>query len=101
MKSFSVGREGGSRLFGGLATGAEQHAFEPASNDGFGLAHDARDEFGAARNVVNQSLHLACGPDTFVGVAGCIDHLAARAGYEIADLFEGRAAFFERDDLLA
>jgi hypothetical protein len=48
-----------SCLFGGFAPVAGPHGFEPAVDDRFRLAHDARDEFGAAWDVVNQSLQLS------------------------------------------
>src|SRR3569832_1080179 len=80
-------------------TARGHHTFQPALNSGFRLANDARDEFGASRNVVDQTLDLAGGPDSVVGIAGRVDYLAAGAGDEFADLLEGRAFLFHRDDL--
>ena len=56
------------------------------TDDGFRVAHDARHQFGAGRNVVDQPLHLACRPDAFIGIAGGVDHLAAGAGDELANV---------------
>src|SRR5258707_6749488 len=99
MKSFPLARVTRSGSFRSLAARAGHHAFEPASDDGFRITHDARHQLRAGWDVVDQSLHLACGPDAFIGVAGGIDHLAAGAGHEIADLFEGRAFLLHGDDL--
>src|SRR5258707_3359748 len=101
MKSFPLARVTRSGSFRRLTARAGHHAFEPASDDRFRLVHDARHQLLAGWDVVDQSLHLACGPDAFVGVAGGIDHLAAGAGHEIADLFEGRAFLLHGDDLAA
>src|SRR5712671_1526927 len=68
-----------ARLLSGLTRRARQHGFEPAADDGFGIAHDARHQFGTRRDVVDQALHLAGRPDALVGIAGGVDHLAARA----------------------
>src|ERR1700732_161364 len=86
-----------SRLFGGLTAVAGYHAFEPALDDGFRPPHDTRHQFGAARDVVDQSLHLSCGPDAFIGIAVRVDHFAAGAGDEIANLLEGCAFLFHGD----
>src|ERR1700680_3705482 len=86
-----------SRLFGGLTAVAGYHAFEPALDDGFRLPHDTRHQFGAARDVVDQSLHLSCGPDAFIGIAVRVDHFAAGAGDEIANLLEGCAFLLHGD----
>ena len=51
------------RLFGGLTLRARHHALEAALDDGFRIAHDARHQFGAGRNVVDQALDLAGRPD--------------------------------------
>src|SRR4051812_40291587 len=72
------------RLFRCFAPAAGHHALKPALDDGFGIPYDARHQFGASRDVVDQSLHLARRPDAFVGIAGGVYHLAACAGHEIA-----------------
>src|SRR5262249_31890221 len=64
-----------------------------------GLADDARDQFGAGGDVVDQALHLAGRPDAFVGIARGVDHLAAGARDEIAYVLEPGAFLFHRDDL--
>ena len=56
-------------LFRGLLAAARHHAVEPALDDGFGVADDARHQFGAGRDVVDQSLHLARRPDAFIVIA--------------------------------
>src|SRR5207249_1376400 len=78
---------------------ARQHGFEPAANDRFGVAHDARHQFGAGRNIVDQALDLAGRPDAFIGISRRVDHLAAGAGDEFAHVLEFRAFPLHRDDL--
>ncbi len=68
-------------------------------NDGLGLAHDAGDQLAAARDVVDQALHLAGRPDAFVRIAGGVDHLAAGACDEFADVLELGAFLLHGDDL--
>ncbi len=84
---------------GGLAMAAGHHACEPALDDGFGVVHDAPHQFGAGRDVVDQSLHLAGRPDAFIGIAGRIDHFAPRAGDEFADILELGAGLLHLDHL--
>jgi hypothetical protein len=48
-----VKRRGTGCLLGGLALRAGEHAFEPAADDRFRLAHDTGDELGAARDVMD------------------------------------------------
>ena len=68
-------------------------------DDGFRIAHDARHQFGAGRNVVDQALDLAGRPDAFIGIAGRVDHLAAGAGDEFAHVLEFCAFLLHRDHL--
>src|SRR6202000_3308407 len=75
----------GAGLFRGLTLAARHHGLEAVAHDRFSLADDARDESRAGGDVVDQALHLAGRPDAFIGIAGGVDHLAARAGDEIAD----------------
>src|SRR5258705_12517521 len=98
MASFSLLELSGG-LFGGLAPCTRQHALKTAADDGFGIAHDARDQFGAARDVVDQALHLSGRPDALISVTGGIHHLAACAGDELADVLEFSAFLLHRDDL--
>ena len=84
-------------LFGGLTSVAGDHAFEPVPDDGFRIAHDAGNQFRAARDIMDQSLNLSRGPDAFVGIAGRVNHFAACAGHEIANLLEGRALLLHGD----
>src|SRR5690242_12953584 len=51
------------RSFRRLAFRTGQHALKPATDDGFGLAHNARDELGAGRDVVDESLNRRGRPD--------------------------------------
>src|SRR5579872_2381119 len=85
--------------FRGLAAMAREHSLEPAANDRFRFADDPGDKLGAARNIVDQALNLPRRPDAVVGIARGIDHFAAGAGDQIADLLEGRAFFFHRHHL--
>src|ERR1700761_4517469 len=57
-----------------LALSARQHRLEAFAHDGFGVAHDARDQLGAGRDVVDQALHLAGRPDAVVVIPGAVDH---------------------------
>src|SRR5690348_8865442 len=79
---------GTARSFRRLALGAGQHALKPFAHDRFGVADDAGDELGAGGDVVDQPLHLARRPDALIGIACGIDHLAAGAGDELADVLE-------------
>src|SRR3954453_23667665 len=75
------------------------HAFEPAADDGLRFAHDAGDQFDPGRDFLDQALDLARRPDAFVRVAGRVDHLAAGARDEFADVLELGAFLLHRYDL--
>ena len=46
-----------------------QHAGEPAGDDFFGFADDARDQLGDGRDVVDETRYLTGGPDAGLELA--------------------------------
>jgi len=80
-------------------TKSQALAADAVQDDVLGLAHDARDQLGAGRDVVDQPLDLAGRPDAVLPVAGGVDLFAARAGNELANVLELRAFLLHRDDL--
>src|SRR6185312_15203002 len=86
-------------LFRRLALACRQHRLKALAHDRFRLADDARDELGAARDVMDEPLHLPGRPDAFISIAGRIDHLAAGSRDELADVLEPGAFLLHRDHL--
>src|SRR5689334_13897237 len=73
---------------------------EPAADHLLGLADDALDQLPAGRDVLDEAHHRAGRPDAVLEVASLVDHLAARAGDDGADLLDGLALVLHLDRLL-
>jgi len=74
---------------------------EAFADDLLRFAHDAVDELGAGRDVVDEALHHARRPDAVVLVALLEHHASARAGDEMRNVVDRCAAFLlDRHDLL-
>ena len=66
----------------------DDHAGQAAADQLLGLAHDARDQVPARRDVIDQPHHGADRPDARVEVA-VVEHLApAHPGHQILDVLE-------------
>jgi hypothetical protein len=76
-------------------------AREPAGDDFFGFSDDPLDQVGHGRDVMNEPLGYAGGPDPGVGVTGFINGAPALARYEVTDVVKRRALSQQFGDLHA
>src|SRR5262249_29208610 len=100
LRTAAAGRAGGALAVAPPPGLRGDRATEPAAAHLFGLAHDALDQLLAARDVADDAHHRAGRPDAVLHVAGLVDHLAARAGDQRADLLDRLALELHLDRLL-